>query len=188
MKIDGNSVRPGNIIEFENRLWVVVKTQHTQPGKGGAYMQVELKGVKDGVKKNERFRSDQKIELVRLDTIPHQFLFEEGGEFIFMNQDTFEQVPVREEIVGEGKPFLQEGMVVELSFYEGEVLSVKVPEKITMMVVEAEMVVRGQTASASYKPARLENGVTIMVPPHIEAGTRVVVNTQDVTYVERAKS
>ena len=187
MKINGNSIRPGNIIEHQGRLWRAVKTQHTQPGKGGAYLQVELKDIRDGTKLNERFRSSETVERVRLDEHPYQFLFSAGDEYTFMDQDTFEQITLNTDLIGEPAVFLQEGMVVTLESYEGSPISVELPETVTMRIVEADAVVKGQTASSSYKPAKLENGVRVMVPPHIESGTRIVVNTADASYVERAK-
>ena len=187
MKINGNSIRPGNIIEHQGRLWRAVKTQHTQPGKGGAYLQVELKDIRDGTKLNERFRSSETVEKVRLDEHPYQFLFSAGDEYTFMDQDTFEQITLNSDLIGEPAVFLQEGMVVNLESYEGSPISVELPETVTMRIVEADAVVKGQTASSSYKPATLENGVRVMVPPHIGSGTRIVVNTADATYVERAK-
>ena len=187
MKINGNSIKPGNIIEHQGRLWRAVKTQHTQPGKGGAYLQVELKDIRDGTKLNERLRSSETVERVRLDEDPYQFLFASGDEYTFMDQNTFEQIGLNADLIGEPAVFLQEGMVVTLESYEGSPISVELPETVTMRIVEADAVVKGQTASSSYKPAKLENGVRVMVPPHIESGTRIVVNTADATYVERAK-
>jgi elongation factor P len=187
MKINGNSIRPGNIIEHQGRLWRATKTQHTQPGKGGAYLQVELKDIRDGTKLNERFRSSETVEKVRLDSHEYQFLFSSGDEYTFMDQNTFEQITLNAELIGEPAVFLQEGMVVTLESYEGSPISVELPETVTMQIVEADAVVKGQTASSSYKPAVLENGVRVMVPPHIGTGTRIVVNTADATYVERAR-
>jgi len=187
MKINGNSIRPGNIIEHQGRLWRAVKTQHTQPGKGGAYLQVELKDIRDGTKLNERFRSSETVEKVRLDEHPYQFLFASGDEYTFMEQNTFEQITLNGDLIGEPAAFLQEGMMVTVESYEGSPISVELPETVTMQIVEADAVVKGQTASSSYKPAKLENGVRVMVPPHIGSGTRIVVNTADATYVERAK-
>jgi elongation factor P len=187
MKISGVDIRPGNIIEYEGGIWRAVKIQHTQPGKGGAYLQVELKDIRTGTKLNERFRSSETVERVRLDEHPYQFLFSAGDEYTFMDQDTFEQITLNSDLIGEPAVFLQEGMVVTLESYEGSPISVELPETVTMRIVEADAVVKGQTASSSYKPAKLENGVRVMVPPHIESGTRIVVNTADSTYVERAK-
>ncbi|MGB0843822.1 MAG: elongation factor P [Alphaproteobacteria bacterium] len=187
MKIDGNNIRPGNIIEHKNRLMRAVKIQHTQPGKGGAYLQVELKDIRDGTKMNERFRSSESVERVRLDQTEYQYLFRDGEMLTFMHNENYEQITVHEELVGEPAIFLQESMNVTIESYEEEPIGVALPETVVMEVVEADAVVKGQTASSSYKPGVLENGARIMVPPHIAAGTKVVVNTADGTYAERAK-
>lgn len=187
MKINGNDIRPGNIIEHKTRLWVATKIQHTQPGKGGAYMQVELKDIRTGTKLNERFRSSETVERVRLDEKEYQYLYGTEDELTFMDQETFDQITVNHAVVGEPAVYLQEGMVVTVSSYEGEIVSISLPDTAIVKIVEAEPVVKGQTAASSYKPAILENGVRVMVPPHVESGTRIVVNTADNTYVERAK-
>ena len=188
MKINGNAIRPGNIIEHKNRLWRAVKIQHVKPGKGGAFMQVELKDIRDGTKLNERFRASEEVERVRLDQREFQFLYAEGGGMLaFMDTETYEQLSLSEDLVGDPVAFLQDGMTVTIESYEGEPIGVELPESVVMEVVEADAVVKGQTASSSYKPAKLENGVKVMVPPHIEAGTRIVVATADASYVERAK-
>ena len=188
MKINGNAIRPGNVIEHQGRLWRAVKIAHTQPGKGGAYLQVELKDIRDGTKMNERFRSSEKVERARLEQVEYQFLFSDGDMHTFMNNENYEQIALSTEAVGEDYvPFLQDGMNVMIEFFESEALGVELPQHVTLEIVEADAVVKGQTASSSYKPAVLENGVKILVPPHIGTGTRVVVNTHDVTYVERAK-
>jgi elongation factor P len=187
MKINGNAVRPGFVIEHQGRLWRAIKTQHTQPGKGGAYLQVELKDVRDGTKLNERFRSSETVERVELDKHDYQFLFADGDDYTLMDQETFEQIIINADLIGEPAVFLQEGMKVTVQAHEGEPLSVTLPDTVTMKIVEADPVVRGQTAASSYKPAKLENGVRVMVPPHIENGMRIVVNTADSSYVERAR-
>ena len=187
MKINGNAIRPGNIIEHQGRLWRAVRIQHTQPGKGGAYLQVELKDIRDGTKLNERFRSSETVERVRLDEKQYQFLYAEGDAYTFMDNDTYEQITLPGDMIGEPAVFLQDGMQVSVMSHEGEHLSVELPDSVVMEVTEADPVVKGQTASSSYKPAKLANGVRILVPPHITAGTRVVVNTADASYVERAK-
>ncbi|NIA70509.1 elongation factor P [Pelagibius litoralis] len=187
MKINGNAIRPGNVIEHKNRLWRAVKTQHTQPGKGGAYLQVELKDLRDGTKLNERFRASEDVERVRLDQKAFQFLFADGDMLTFMDNDTYEQIMLNKDLVGEPVIFLQDGMAVTIESYEDEPISVMLPETVVMEIVEADAVVKGQTASSSYKPAKLENGARVMVPPHIASGTRIVVNTADASYVERAK-
>ena len=187
MKINGIDIRPGNIIEHQGRLWAAVKIQHTQPGKGGAYMQVELKDIRSGTKMNERFRSSETVERVRLDERAYQFIFATGDDLTLMDQENFEQITLPSSLVGDALPFLTDGMTVMVSLYEEEPVIVNLPETVVMEVVEADPVIKGQTAASSYKPAKLSNGLRILVPPHIESGTRVVVNTQDSTYVERAK-
>ena len=188
MKINGNAIRPGMVIEHKGRLWVAVKIQHTQPGKGGAYLQVELKDVRGGTKLNERFRASETVERVRLDQKSHQFLFAEGDNYTFMDNETYEQVIIGRDMIGaERAPFLTDGMVVTIESYEGSAIGVELPDTVVMAVVDAEPVLKGQTAASSHKPAILENGARTMVPPHIEVGTRVVVNTADGSYVERAK-
>jgi len=188
MKIDGNAIRPGNVIEHQGRLWRAVKIQHTQPGKGGAYLQVELKELRDGTKLNERFRSSEKVEKVRLDQKEYQFLFADDNMFTFMDNETYEQIVAEGDMIGEEQiPFLQDGMQVQIESYEGSLIGVQLPDTVILEVTEADAVVKGQTASSSYKPGVLENGVKVMVPPHIAAGTRIVVNTADGSYVERAK-
>jgi len=187
MRINGNAVRPGNIIEHNGRLWRVAKIQHTQPGKGGAYLQAEMKDIRDGTKTNERFRASESVEKVRLDEETYQFLFADGDEFTFMQSETYEQVTLQRDMIGDPAAFLQDGMEVKLQSYEESPISVELPDSVVMEITEADGVVKGQTASSSYKPALLENGERIMVPPHIGAGTKVVVATADGTYVERAK-
>ncbi|MHA1567971.1 MAG: elongation factor P [Alphaproteobacteria bacterium] len=187
MKMNGNAIRPGNVIEHQGRLWRAVKIAHTQPGKGGAYLQVELRDVRDGTKLNERFRSSETVERVRLDEKSYQFLFASGDDYTFMDTETYEQISLMGELIGEPADFLQDGMMVTVQSYEDSPISVQLPDTVTMEVTEADAVVKGQTASSSYKPALVENGRRVMVPPHIAAGTRIVVNTGDGTYVERAK-
>ena len=186
MKMSGVDIRPGNIIEYENGLWKAVKIQHTQPGKGGAYMQVELKNIEDGRKTNVRFRSAETVEKVRLDTKDYQYLFADGEELTFMDKETFEQVVVQRDLIGDQAAFLTDGMDVILETHEERPISVQLPQHVEADIAEADAVVKGQTASSSYKPAVLDNGVKIMVPPHIAAGTRVIVDTTDFTYVKRA--
>ena len=187
MKMNGNAIRPGNVIEHQGRLWRAVKIAHTQPGKGGAYLQVELRDVRDGTKLNERFRSSETVERVRLDEKTYQFLFSSGDDYTFMDTETYEQISLMGELIGEPADFLQDGMMVTVQSYEDSPISVELPDTVIMEVTEADAVVKGQTASSSYKPALVENGRRVMVPPHIAAGTRIVVNTGDGTYVERAK-
>lgn len=188
MKINGNAVRPGMVIEHQDRLWRAVKIQHTQPGKGGAYLQVELRGVRDGTKLNERFRSSETVERVRLDQKDYQYLFADGDMYTFMDNETYDQITLNAELIGEDQiPFLQESMIVTVESHEDDPIGVQLPDHVTLEVTEADAVVKGQTASSSYKPAVLENGIKTLVPPHIGTGTRIVVNTADASYVERAK-
>ncbi|MBT5263896.1 MAG: elongation factor P [Rhodospirillaceae bacterium] len=187
MKINGNAIRPGNVIEHKDRLWVAVRIQAVKPGKGGAFNQVELKDIRSGSKLNERFRADEQIERVRLEQRAAQFLFRDDDMLTFMDTETYEQTVVNVEMIGDQSAFLQDGMEVQIESYEGESLAVSLPDTVAMEVVEADAVVKGQTASSSYKPAILENGVRVMVPPHIEAGTRIIIKPEDLTYVERAK-
>jgi elongation factor P len=187
MKIDGNEIRPGHVLEHKDRIWMVVRAEHVKPGKGPAYQQVELRDLVDGTKLNERFRAAETVERVRLEEKEYQFLYQDGDQLNLMDQETFEQTAIGKELIGDRLPFLQEGMTLSVQAYEGRPLMVWLPETAVLEVVEADPVVKGQTAAASYKPAVLENGVRVMVPPHIEAGTRVVVNIAEATYVERAK-
>ena len=184
MKISGVDIRPGNIIEYEGGIWRAVKIQHTQPGKGGAYMQVEMKNLIDGRKNNVRFRSAETVERVRLDTKDFQFLFRDGDTLTFMDKDNYEQITLPPDLLGDAAAFLQDGMDVVMELYDERPISVQLPDTIEAMIVEADAVVKGQTASSSYKPAILDNGVRVMVPPHISAGTRIVVDVYEQTYVQ----
>jgi len=186
MKINAVEIRPGNILEYEGGIWRAVKIQHTQPGKGGAYMQVEMKNLIDGRKNNVRFRSAESIEKVRLDTVDFQFLFRDGDTLTFMDKNTYEQITLDADILGDAAAFLQDGMDVVMELWEERPISVQLPDQIEALIVEADAVVKGQTASSSYKPAILENGVRVMVPPHIGAGTRIVVDVYEQAYVRRA--
>lgn len=188
MKINANSVRLGTVLEHNNRLYVVVKNpEHTQPGKGGAYVQLEMKDVKTGTKLNERFSSSDSIEKVRLDEKNYQFLYFEDDNLTLMDNETFEQIFVNKSILGNQLPFLQDGMNLRLEMYNEEVITASVPEKITSVVDQTEPVIKGQTATSSFKPAILENGVRVMVPPFVNAGDKIIVRTTDSTYIERAK-
>jgi len=185
-KISGVDIRPGNILEYEKGIWKVAKTQHTQPGKGGAFMQVEMKNLIDGRKTNVRFRSADTVERVRLDTKDFQFLYAEGDDLVFMDTETYDQINLPKDLLGGADAFLQDGMTVLLEMYDERPISVQLPEQVEATIVEADAVVKGQTASSSYKPAILDNGVRVMVPPHIESGTRIVVDVYERTYVGKA--
>jgi len=186
MKISGVDIRPGNILEYEGGIWKVAKIQHTQPGKGGAYMQVEMKNLQDGRKTNVRFRSADTVERVRLDTKEFQYLYHDGDMLVFMDNDTYEQISLPDDLIGEAAAFLQDGMEVTLELWDEKPISVQLPDQVEATIVEADAVVKGQTASSSYKPALLDNGVRVMVPPHIESGTRIVVDVYERTYVGKA--
>ena len=186
MKISGVDIRPGNILEYEGGIWKVAKIQHTQPGKGGAYMQVEMKNLQDGRKTNVRFRSADTVERVRLDTKEFQYLYPEGDMLVFMDKENYEQISLPSDLLGDAVAFLEDGMDVQLELWEERPISVALPDQVEAEIVEADAVVKGQTASSSYKPAVLENGVRVMVPPHIGTGTRIVVDTYERTYVGKA--
>lgn len=186
MKINGNEIRPGNVLEHQGTLWAAVKVQHVKPGKGGAFAQVELKNLIDGRKLNERFRSADSVERVRLEQKDFQFLYKQGDQLVFMDNDTYEQLELAEDFVGERAAFLQDGMMVTVELYEEKPIGITLPQHVTLEITEADAVVKGQTASSSYKPAVLENGVKVMVPPFIAAGERIVVDTEEMAYVRRA--
>ncbi|WAC24261.1 elongation factor P [Sphingomonas sp. 35-24ZXX] len=186
MKISGVDIRPGNILEHEGGIWKVAKIQHTQPGKGGAFMQVEMKNLEDGRKTNIRYRSADTVEKVRLDTKDFQFLFADGDDYVFMDQETYDQITIAAKLLGDEAAFLQDGMQVTLEMYDERPISVQLPDQIEATIVEADAVVKGQTASSSYKPAILDNGVRVMVPPHISSGTRIVVDVYAKEYVRKA--
>ena len=186
MKINGNEIRPGNVLEHQNTLWAAVKVQHVKPGKGGAFAQVELKNLLDGRKLNERFRSADTVERVRLEQKDFQFLYEQGEALVFMDQGTYEQLELAKDFVGERAAFLQDGMTVTVEMYEEKPIGITLPQHVTLEITEADAVVKGQTASSSYKPAVLENGVKVMVPPLIGAGEKIVVDTEEIAYVRRA--
>jgi elongation factor P len=186
MKINGNEIRPGNVVEHQGSLWVAVKTQAVKPGKGPAYNQVELKNLVHGGKLNERFRASETVERVRLEQKDYQFLYKQDDMLVFMDSDSYEQLEIPTDFIGERSAFLQDGMTVTVESYEGKPLGVSLPDQVTLAVAEADPVVKGQTAASSYKPAVLENGVRIMVPPFITAGERVIVDTNELTYIRRA--
>ena len=187
MKIDANLIRPGNILEHNNRQWAVLKIQIVQPGKGGAFIQVEMRDVRTGTKTQERWRTVDTVEKLQVEEKECTYLFGDGESITFMDQETYEQFTVSRELVGEPGAFLQDGMTCTVDLIEGSPVSVTLPDKVVMTVTEADPVVKGQTAASSYKPGVLENGVRVLIPPFVEAGTKIVVNTADATYVERAK-
>jgi elongation factor P len=185
-KINGNEIRPGNVLEHDSGLWAAVKVDHVKPGKGGAFAQVELKNLRDGRKLNERFRSADKVERVRLEQKDQQFLFEADDMLTFMDSVTYDQIALPADILGDRRPFLQDGMVVKIEYYEDEALNVTLPARVTCTVSETEPVVKGQTAANSFKPATLDNGVRVMIPPFVGQDEAIVVSTETMEYVERA--
>jgi len=188
MKVAAITLRGGNVVEHEGKLMVVVKNEINQPGKGASVSQVTMRDVRSGNKMEFRFRTQEMVERVRLDQIETTFLYGDAESgYTFMQKDNYEQIMVMADIVGEQAAFLQDGMEVEVESYEGKPLSVRLPDTVVLEVVEAEPVVKGQTASSSYKPGMLSNGVKVMVPPFIEVGTKIIVRTEDASYVERAK-
>ncbi|SNR25630.1 elongation factor P [Puniceibacterium sediminis] len=185
-KINGNEIRPGNVLEHNGGLWAAVKVDHVKPGKGGAFAQVEMKNLRNGSKLNERFRSADKVERVRLDQKDMQFLFETDGILTFMDTETYEQVELPADILGERRPFLQDGMTIHIEFHEDEALNATLPQKVTCRIVETEPVVKGQTAANSFKPALLDNGIRVSVPPFVGQDEDIIVNTETMEYAERA--
>jgi elongation factor P len=186
-KIAGNEIRPGTLIEHDGGLWIAVKTQAVKPGKGGAYNQVELKNIINGTKLNERFRSDAAVDEIYLDKKDYQFLYASGDVLTFMDIETYEQIEIQRDFIGERAKFLQDGMKVLVQSYEGRPIGLQMPQHVTLTVTEADAVMRGGTAAPSYKNAMLENGLKILVPPFIDAGSKVIVSTEDGSYVKRAE-
>ena len=188
MKIDGNQIKIGNILEINNKLWKVLKTQHTQPGKGGAYLQVEMKELKEGTKMNERFRSSESVERAILDEKECQYLYEADDKFYFMDNKNYDQIEIGKDIISEVQSkFLKENDFIIVQFYEIQPVSIILPEQVSFKVLEADAVVKGQTATSSYKPALLEKNIKTSVPPFIEVGDIIIINTNDLSYIEKAK-
>jgi len=187
MKILGNEIKPGMIIEHKDDLWSVLKTQHVKPGKGGAFNQVELKGIKKGTKLNERFRSSDAVERAILDEKKFSFLYEDENNCHFMDQANFEQIQINKKLIGEKSKLLKENMEVNLQFHEDEPLSVDLPSSVELKIETTDAAIKGQTASSSYKPATLENGIKIMVPPFINADDKIVLDTRTLEYVKKVK-
>ncbi len=187
MKVQAITLRKGQVMDRDGKLWLVTHHEIMQPGKGASVIQVEMRALKGGNKDNVRYRTQEMVERVRLEQHEYQFMYGDADGYHFMNQTTFDQINISGDIIGYPANFLQEGMIVTVESFEGEPLSVELPQHVTMMITEADPVVKGQTASSSYKPATLENGVKIQVPPFVTSGTRVVIKTEDGSYVERAK-
>ena len=189
MKIDGNEIKVGNILEINKKLWRVHKTQHTQPGKGGAYIQAELKEIKDGTKMNTRFRSSESVERAIMDEKNFQYLYKDNEKFIFMDQQTYEQIEIGSDLIDEDQSkYLIENDEVILQFYNDKPVGLELPINVTLKVIDTEGVVKGQTAASSYKPAILERNIKTTVPQFIEVNDRIVISTSDSSYVEKAKN
>ena len=187
MKQQAGSIRIGWVIEYKGKPWTITKASHIKPGKGGAFMQVEMKSVEEGTKTNERFRTEDTVEKMMVEDKDCQFLFEDSNGLTFMESETFEQFTMPADILGDSRPFLTDGMDVRISHINSRPISVQLPLQVVCTIVETEPVVKGQTAASSYKPAILDNGVRVMVPPFINSGDKIVVGTSEATYVERAK-
>lgn len=187
MKTNANSLRVGNVVEYQNQLWSVVKREHVKPGKGGAYIQVELKNVSTGTKTNTRFSSSEDVAVAFVEQKKFQYQYMDGTELVAMDMDNFEQYNFAKELLGDSFPFLQDQMEIYVEFCNSKPISIRLPETAIFKVVMADAVVKGQTASASYKPATLDNGVRTLVPPFVETGDEIVVRTDNGEYVERAK-
>ena len=188
MKIDGNQIKVGNILEIKSKLWKVIKTQHTQPGKGGAYIQVEMKEVKEGTKMNTRFRSSESVKRAILDEKQYKYLYKDGDKYHFMHNVDFEQIEIAEDIISEFQSkFLKENDNIIIQLHNSIPVSIILPDHVSFKVVESDAVIKGQTAASSYKPAVLERNIKTSVPPFIEIGDEVIINTNDASYVEKAK-
>lgn len=187
MKVIASSIRKGNVIDMDGRLYVVLTAQNLHPGKGTPVTQVDMRRIADGVKVSERWRTTEQVERAHVEEKEYDYLYEDGEGFHFMQPESYEQVTVSPDVIGDNSVYLSDGIRVWLSLHEGSAISITLPQRITVEITETEPVVKGQTASSSYKPAMADNGLRIMVPPHIGAGTRVVITTEDNAYVERAK-
>ena len=185
MKILGNEIKPGMVIEHKDDLWSVLKTQHVKPGKGGAFNQVELKSVKKGTKLNERFRSSDSVEKASLEEEKFNFLYEDENNYYFINQKNFEQINIKKNIIGEKGKMLTENLEVNISFYNDNPIAVDLPNQINCKIKTTDVALKGQTVSSSYKPAILDNGLNIQVPPFIESGDTIIVDTRSLEYVKK---
>jgi elongation factor P len=185
MKISGNEIRVGMLIEHKDDLWQVLKTQHVKPGKGGAFAQVEMKSVNKNTKLNERFRSSDYVEKASLDEIKFNFLYEDETDYYFINQKSFEQINIKKNIVGEKGKMLTENLQVNINFYNDIPLTVELPNQVTCKILTTDVALKGQTVSSSYKPATLDNGINIQVPPFIESGDMILVDTRNAEYIKK---
>ena len=187
VKVIASSLRKGNVVDIDGRLYAILVVENIHPGKGTPVTQVDMRRISDGVKVSERWRTTEQVEKATVDEREYDFLYEDGEGFHFMNPENYEQLAVSGDVVGDGKVYLNEGMRVYLKTFEGVAIAIEYPQKITVEITDTEPVVKGQTASSSYKPAMTANGLRIMVPPHIDVGTRVVINTDDDSYQGRDK-
>ena len=185
MKISGNEIRVGMLIEHKNDLWQVLKTQHVKPGKGGAFAQVEMKSVHKNTKLNERFRSSDTVEKASLDEVKFNFLYEDEIDYYFINQKSFEQINIKKNIIGEKGKMLTENLEVNISFYNDMPLMVELPNQVTCKIKSTDVALKGQTVSSSYKPAILDNGINIQVPPFIESGDSIMIDTRTIEYIKK---
>ena len=188
MKVIASSLRKGNVVDLDGRLYVVLTAENFHPGKGTPTTQIDMRRISDGVKVSERWRTTEQVEKAQVDDSDYDFLYEDGEGFHFMEPNSYEQVAVSGDVIGDQKVFLVDGIRVSLKTHQGLAIAIELPMKVTVEIVETEPVMKGQTASSSYKPAILSNGLRVMVPPHISAGTRIVISTEDNSYVERAKA
>ena len=185
MKISGNEIRVGMLLEYKNDLWLVLKTQHVKPGKGGAFAQVEMKSVNKNTKLNERFRSSDTLEKASLDEVKFNFLYEDETDYYFMNPKSFEQINIKKDNIGEKGKMLTENLEVNINFYNEKPLSVDLPNQIKCKIEITDVALKGQTVSSSYKPAKLTNGISIQVPPFIESGDEIIIDTRTVEYIKK---
>jgi|TARA_B100001063_G_scaffold211319_1_gene209566 elongation factor P len=185
MKINASEIRVGMLIEYKNDLWQVLKTQHVKPGKGGAFAQVEMKSVNKNTKLNERFRSSETVEKASLEEINYNFLYEDENNYFFMEPKSFEQIEIKKEIVGEKGKLLTENLVVSVSFYNESPISIDLPNQVKCKIETTDVALKGQTVSSSYKPAVLNNGLNIQVPPFIESGDEVIIDTRNLEYIKK---
>ena len=185
MKISANEIKPGMHLEYKDDLWEVLKTKHVKPGKGGAFNQVEMKSLNKNTKLNERFRSSDTVEKASLDEIKFSFLYEDESDYHFINQKSFEQINIKKDIVGEKGKMLSENLEVNISFYNDRPLTVDLPNQVTCKIESTDVALKGQTVSSSYKPATLDNGINIQVPPFIESGDSIIVDTRTIEYVKK---
>ena len=185
MKINAGEIRVGMLLEFKNDLWQVLKTQHVKPGKGGAFAQVEMKSVNKNTKLNERFRSSETVEKASLEEINFNYLYEDEQNYFFINPKTFEQTEIKKEIVGQKGKLLTENLEVTLNFYNENLISVDLPNQVECRIESTDVALKGQTVSSSYKPAKLKNGLNIQVPPFIESGDEILIDTRDLKYIKK---